>query len=182
MANNYFDTTGVLTFRDKATATPVISALFSAFDLDTKLPGDNQAYIARISEGTRCCDWPTCAPVLLPAGRLFQRDWFARKRPLVSTGTRPSVDVRPRHMSDGTGTESCRSRKDKTKSPQPQRPAADQQPFVWASSSLGLWDACPQSVAGRRACVGAGHVSHEPKLLRSSARGRRLAASGENGR
>lgn len=95
MANNYFDTTGVLTFQDKATATPVIMALFNAFDLDTDHPGDNQAYIARISEGMSCFDWATCAPVLLPAGRLFQRDWFARKRPLVSTGTRPLPVGRP---------------------------------------------------------------------------------------
>ena len=50
MANNYSDTTGVLTFQDNAKATPVISALFNAFDLDTDFPGGTQAYIARISE------------------------------------------------------------------------------------------------------------------------------------
>jgi hypothetical protein len=41
--------------------------------------------------GRRCpcrCDWPTCAPVLLPARRLFHRHWFARKWPLVTTGPR----------------------------------------------------------------------------------------------
>ena len=41
-----------------------------------------------------CCNSPTCAPVLLPASRRFPRDWFARKRPLVSTGTPPFLVVR----------------------------------------------------------------------------------------
>jgi hypothetical protein len=36
-----------------------------------------------------CCDWPTCAPKLLPARRLLHRDWLAKKQALVSTGTRP---------------------------------------------------------------------------------------------
>jgi hypothetical protein len=40
-----------------------------------------------------CCDWPTCASVLLPARRLFHRDWLARKRPLVSTGSRPKTVI-----------------------------------------------------------------------------------------
>ena len=31
----------------------------------------------------------TGAPVLVPAHRLFRRDWMTRKRPLVSTGSRP---------------------------------------------------------------------------------------------
>ncbi len=53
MANNYYDMTGVLIL-DKVT--PVIKALFGAFDLDEKYPGNGLAYIADISE-TTCCSW-----------------------------------------------------------------------------------------------------------------------------
>lgn len=48
MANNYYDATGVLVL-DKVT--PVITALFGAFNLDKDYPGNGFAYIARISEG-----------------------------------------------------------------------------------------------------------------------------------
>ncbi len=47
-----------------------------------------------------CCDWPTCASVLLPARRLFHRDWLARKRPLVSTGSRASAVAGHRPLPD----------------------------------------------------------------------------------
>jgi hypothetical protein len=47
MANNYCDATGVLML-DRVT--PVIKALFGAFNLDETYPGNGQAYIARISE------------------------------------------------------------------------------------------------------------------------------------
>jgi hypothetical protein len=46
MADNYYDATGVLIL-DRVT--PVITALFGAFNLDASYPGDGQAYIARIS-------------------------------------------------------------------------------------------------------------------------------------
>ncbi len=47
MANNYYDVTGVLVL-DRVT--PVITALFGAFNLDATYPGDGQAYIACIAE------------------------------------------------------------------------------------------------------------------------------------
>ena len=47
MANNYYDMTGILIL-DKVT--PVIEALFGAFNLDANHPGNGQAYIADISE------------------------------------------------------------------------------------------------------------------------------------
>ncbi|MDR0439911.1 MAG: hypothetical protein LBI59_02870 [Candidatus Accumulibacter sp.] len=47
MADNYYDATGVLIL-DRVT--PVIFALFGAYNLDETFPGDGQAYIARISE------------------------------------------------------------------------------------------------------------------------------------
>ena len=47
MADNYYDATGVLML-DKVT--PVITALFGAFDLDETYPGNGAVYIARISE------------------------------------------------------------------------------------------------------------------------------------
>ncbi len=47
MANNYHDATGVLVL-DRVT--PVITALFGAFNLDESYPGNGEAYIARISE------------------------------------------------------------------------------------------------------------------------------------
>lgn len=47
MANNYYDATGVLMLNR---ITPVITALFGAFELDETYPGDGRAYIARISE------------------------------------------------------------------------------------------------------------------------------------
>lgn len=49
MANNYYDATGVLVL-DKVT--PIIQALFGGLDLDAAYPGNSQAYIARISEGS----------------------------------------------------------------------------------------------------------------------------------
>lgn len=51
MANNYYDMTGIL-FLDKAT--PVIKALFGAFELDENYPGNGQAYIANISDSSNC--------------------------------------------------------------------------------------------------------------------------------
>ena len=56
MSNTFHDTTGVLTFRGPAQATPVIKALFGAFELDTTIPGSNQAYIAKIAE-TSSTSW-----------------------------------------------------------------------------------------------------------------------------
>lgn len=47
MANNYDDSTGVLVL---SRVTPVIAALFGAFNLDGSYPGNGQAYIARMSE------------------------------------------------------------------------------------------------------------------------------------
>lgn len=47
MANSYYDATGVLVLD---TVTPVITALFSGFNLDASYPGNGEAYIARISE------------------------------------------------------------------------------------------------------------------------------------
>lgn len=52
MSNTYQDTTGVLTFRGSVQATPIIKALFGAFELDTNYPGGNQAYIAKIAESS----------------------------------------------------------------------------------------------------------------------------------
>ena len=50
MSNTYSDSTGVIQFRGQVNATPVIKALFSAFELDPSYPGGNQAYIARLAE------------------------------------------------------------------------------------------------------------------------------------
>jgi len=47
MANHYYDATGVLVLKQ---VTPVINALFGAFQLDASYPGDGQAYIAILSE------------------------------------------------------------------------------------------------------------------------------------
>ena len=47
MANNYYDSTGVLVL-DKVT--PVITALFGDFKLDADYPGNGEAYIAKFSE------------------------------------------------------------------------------------------------------------------------------------
>lgn len=47
MANNYYDATGVILL-DRVT--PVITALFGAFNLDGAYPGKGQAYVARMSE------------------------------------------------------------------------------------------------------------------------------------
>jgi len=47
MANNYYDATGVLLLDQ---VTPIITALFGAFNLDATYPGNGQAYIAKISE------------------------------------------------------------------------------------------------------------------------------------
>ena len=47
MANNYYDATGVLILDQ---VTPVITALFGAFNLDQTYPGNGEVYIARISE------------------------------------------------------------------------------------------------------------------------------------
>jgi len=51
MANNYSDMTGVLVLNK---VTPVIQALFGAFALDARNPGDGQAYIANIGEENDC--------------------------------------------------------------------------------------------------------------------------------
>jgi hypothetical protein len=51
MAKNYYDMTGVLIL-DKIT--PVIKALFGVFELDETYPGNGQAYIANMSEGSSC--------------------------------------------------------------------------------------------------------------------------------
>ena len=55
MANNYYDMTGVLCLRE---VTPVIQALFGAFELDAKYPGSGEAYIANLAE-TTSCSWNT---------------------------------------------------------------------------------------------------------------------------
>ncbi len=47
MANNYYDATGVLVLEK---VTPIISALFGGYNLDTSYPGDGAAYIALIAE------------------------------------------------------------------------------------------------------------------------------------
>ncbi|WP_313024527.1 hypothetical protein [Pseudomonas lopnurensis] len=60
MANNYFDATGVLML-DRVT--PVITALFGAFNLDETYPGDGRAYIARISESDDA-QWATVLDAL----------------------------------------------------------------------------------------------------------------------
>lgn len=49
MANNYYDATGVLVL-DKVT--PIIEALFGGLNVDAGHPGNGEAYIARISEGS----------------------------------------------------------------------------------------------------------------------------------
>lgn len=49
MVQNYYDMTGVLALNQ---VTPVITALFGAFNLDASTPGNGQAYIARIAEDT----------------------------------------------------------------------------------------------------------------------------------
>ena len=49
MANNYSDATGVLILQQ---VTPVITALFSGFNLDATYPGNGQAYVADVSEDT----------------------------------------------------------------------------------------------------------------------------------
>lgn len=51
MANHYYDMTGVLRL---GSVTPVIQALFGAFDLDATFPGEDEVYIANISERTTC--------------------------------------------------------------------------------------------------------------------------------
>ncbi|WP_051306651.1 hypothetical protein [Massilia alkalitolerans] len=47
MSNNYYDATGVIVLNN---VTPVIKALFGAFNLDESQPGDGQVYIASMSE------------------------------------------------------------------------------------------------------------------------------------
>jgi len=47
MATHYYDATGMLVLKQ---VTPVINALFGAFQLDASYPGDGQAYIAIVSE------------------------------------------------------------------------------------------------------------------------------------
>ncbi len=47
MSNNYYGSTGVLVLKN---VTPVITALFGAFNLDESQPGDGQVYIASMSE------------------------------------------------------------------------------------------------------------------------------------
>lgn len=47
MANNYYEATGTLVL---GTVTPVVHALFGAFKLDAKYPGDGECYIANLSE------------------------------------------------------------------------------------------------------------------------------------
>ncbi|HHK9608370.1 hypothetical protein UXO16_20105 [Enterobacter hormaechei] len=47
MANNYYEATGVLSLEH---VTPVITALFGAFNLDASYPGNGRAFIARIAE------------------------------------------------------------------------------------------------------------------------------------
>ncbi|WNU98983.1 hypothetical protein RS584_14800 [Enterobacter sp. DTU_2021_1002640_1_SI_PRY_ASU_LCPMC_013] len=47
MANNYYEATGVLMLED---VTPVISALFGAFNLDANYLGNGRAFIATIAE------------------------------------------------------------------------------------------------------------------------------------
>jgi hypothetical protein len=60
MANNYYDATGVLVFAGQAKITPVIRALFGAFNLDETYPGENKAYIAQMSEETNA-HWDSVA-------------------------------------------------------------------------------------------------------------------------
>lgn len=47
MATNYYEPTGVLMLER---VTPVISALFDAFNLDANYPGNGRAFIATIAE------------------------------------------------------------------------------------------------------------------------------------
>lgn len=47
MANHYYEATGVLMLER---VTPVISALFGAFNLDANYPGNGRAFIAQIAE------------------------------------------------------------------------------------------------------------------------------------
>lgn len=49
MANTYFDTTGVILID---AATPVIQALYAAYELDVGYPGKGEAYVANLSEKT----------------------------------------------------------------------------------------------------------------------------------
>lgn len=49
MANNYYEATGVLILDE---VTPVITALFDAFNLDPDFPGNGQAYIASNPDGS----------------------------------------------------------------------------------------------------------------------------------
>ena len=49
MSNNFWDMTGVLVLNK---VTPVIKALFGAFELDPTYPGDGRAYIANMAEST----------------------------------------------------------------------------------------------------------------------------------
>mgnify|MGYP006869255721 CR=1 FL=1 len=53
MAQNYYDWTGVLNLKQ---VTGVIQALFGGADLDAAYPGNGQAYIAEMSEGS-CLRW-----------------------------------------------------------------------------------------------------------------------------
>ena len=52
MANTYSDTTGVLAFEGPVNATPVIRALFGAFELTPDVPGGKEAYIAKIADSS----------------------------------------------------------------------------------------------------------------------------------
>lgn len=51
MANNSYDATGTLAFDGEAKITPIIRALFGAYNLDASIPGNGKAYIAAMSDG-----------------------------------------------------------------------------------------------------------------------------------
>lgn len=58
MANSYYDGTGVLVFSGEPKVTPMIHALFGAWELDVSEPGGSEVYIANIAE-TTSTHWDT---------------------------------------------------------------------------------------------------------------------------
>lgn len=68
MAQNYYDWTGVLNLKQ---VTGVIQALFGGADLDAAYPGNGQAYIAEMSEGS-CLRWDEIHEALVELAESYE--------------------------------------------------------------------------------------------------------------
>lgn len=68
MALNYYDWTGVLNLKQ---VTGVIQALFGGADLDAAYPGNGQAYIAEMSEGS-CLRWDEIHEALVELAESYE--------------------------------------------------------------------------------------------------------------